>query len=77
MKKLVAMMIWLLDLILKFAVGYLVVSAIWAPFGFVGDIPFSVGWLVAGGVLGACISGFLGGCDLILLGWAKRILDDT
>ncbi len=77
MRILLATIIWSIDLILKFAIGYLVVFLVWIPSGYFGGASFSLGWLIAGGFIGACINGFFEGCDLILLGWAKRISGDT
>jgi hypothetical protein len=66
-------MIWLLDAVLKIALGHLIAYLIWLPFHWIASTPYGVGWLVAGGILGVCIVGFFEGCDLILLGLAKRI----
>jgi hypothetical protein len=73
MRTILASMIWLLDLLLKFALGHLIVALIWLPFGLLSDVKFGRGWLFAGGLVGACIVGFFDGCDIILNGWAKRI----
>lgn len=72
MRTFLASLIWLLDLLLKVALGHLIVALIWLPFGLLGDTRFGRGWLVAGGFVGACLLGFFDGCDIILNGWARR-----
>jgi len=67
------MLIWLLDCVLKVALGHFLVVLVWLPFHWAGDIRFGLGWGIAGGILGVCLLGFFDGCDLILLGWAKRV----
>jgi hypothetical protein len=69
-------LLWLLDCVLKMALGYLMVALVWLPFHWAGDASFGGGWRIAGGILGACLLGFCDGCDLILLGWAKRLAGD-
>jgi hypothetical protein len=70
------MVLWLLDLVLKFALGLFIVYLLWLPFHWAGETRFGGGWLVVGGILGACINGCFEGCDFILLGWAKRVAGD-
>ncbi|XAL99585.1 hypothetical protein OT109_18645 [Phycisphaeraceae bacterium D3-23] len=77
MRGFLATLIWLADLVLKLAIGYFVVFLVWLPFTLFADISYGIGWIIAGGILGACINGFLEDCDLILLGWAKRVSGDT
>jgi hypothetical protein len=73
---LLAMVIYLLDLVLKFALGHFLVYLIWLPFHRDGETRYGVGWLVAGGILGLFITGLSEGCDIIFNGWAKRVAGD-
>ncbi len=66
-------LICLLDMFLKFALGFLVVYVIWRPFNIRIGAEFGPGWALAAAFLGVCINGFFEGCDIILLGWAKRV----
>ena len=73
MRLIFATLIWLLDLVLKIAVGQCVVVFVWLCFRLTFEFSFGIGWLVAGGVVGASIIGFFDGCDIFLAGWARRI----
>ena len=74
MRLVLATMIWPLDVILKWAIGFLIVLVCWVPFAYLAGTSFSLGWFIAGGVVGACVNGFFEGCDLILLGLAKTVV---
>ena len=75
MRTVLATFLWLLDSLLKFALGFLAVFLVWLPCGVVAGVGFGFGWAIAGGVVGACVNGFFEGCDLFLLGWAKRMAE--
>ncbi len=75
MRHVLSSLIWLLDLALKFALGFLLVYVVWLVCSAPGAA-FGRGWVIAGSVLGACINGFFEGCDIFLLGWAKRVSGD-
>jgi hypothetical protein len=73
MRTILAILLWLVDVMLKVGAGFLIVLVIWLPFACMAGASFSIGWVVAGGIAGACVNGFFEGCDLILLGLAKRV----
>jgi hypothetical protein len=73
MRVALATLIWLFDLILKVMLGYAVVFVAWLCCYAIFGISFSGVWVFAGAVAGASILGFFDGCDVILLGWAKRV----
>ena len=47
MRTLLATLIWLFDIVLKFAIGFLIVFLVWLPFGLLAGASFSFGWLIA------------------------------
>ncbi len=73
MRLFLAFCIWLLDALLKFALGYLVVFVFWRPYSARTGAAFGDVWALAGFVVGLCINGFFEGCDFLLLGLAKRV----
>lgn len=63
-------LVFALDVGLKFAVGVVLASLAWLPFGLFAGYPVRP-WLMAGMLLGCVINGFLEGCDVFGL---KRLL---
>jgi hypothetical protein len=70
---LLASVIYLLDFVLKFVVGYVIVLVIWLPLWLLFAFRFSLPFIIAACLLGVCINGFFEGCDIFLIGWAKRV----
>jgi hypothetical protein len=71
-----AWILYLLDLGLKYALGVGIVWLVWLPFGTFRQVSFSLWWFRGGMLLGACLVGLWDGCDMILIGLVKRILGD-
>ncbi len=73
MRILFASLIWFVDMVLKFALGYLVVFGIvWVAGG-----KFDKGSQILAPIIGAMINGFFEGSDIFLLGWAKQIAEGS
>lgn len=71
-----AIIVYLLDLVLKYALGIGIVWLVWLLCRLLWQVSFSVWWFGAGILLGACLVGLWDGCDLILLGFVKRFTGD-
>lgn len=76
MRSVLATLIWLVDLAIKFALGYLLTVIVWLVGNVFVTVSFGPGWMLAGGILGGCINGRFEGCDFMLVGWAKQIRGD-
>jgi hypothetical protein len=68
-----ALLVWLLDLLLKAALGQGIVILVWWCCHGIFGVSFGMGWLIAGGFVGCCLMGFFEGCNIILLDLVKRI----
>ena len=71
-----ATLIWLVDFVLKLAVGQILAGLLWLPYWVFGGAGYPFAFKVLGIVLGVCIVGFFEGCDIILIGFAKRIVGE-
>ena len=77
LRYLLALIIWLIDLVLKFAIGRFLVLIVWSCTAYPLGFSFGFGWEVASALKGVALVGFFDGCDIILNGFTKRLLEPS